>query len=529
MLACPCLPTCPTCRTVLEGDAQFCPRDGSPLVAQSPTDPLVGRVLGGRYRLEGRLGQGGMGTVYKAHHTLMDKPVAVKVLRGDLAGDHEAVARFHREARSASRLDHEHVIRVTDFGVSDDGLLFLVMELLDGESLGALVGRGALEPRRAATLAQAIAQALAHAHEQGVVHRDLKPDNVFLARRGNRSVVKVLDFGLAKIGSELGAGPSITKAGVVFGTPEYMAPEQAEGLAIDARSDLYSLGVILYQMLVGELPFRAPSFLALLSKHVEEVPEPPRVRAPERGIPEELEAVVLKLLEKSPAARYQSAAELVDALGPFADAPPPSGMVSLETPVAAAGATPSSASVPPVEAASPSVMSGEVVERPPRRFGRGIALGLGALALAGGAVAAVVGILNNGKDKPPTTAVAAPAPAPAPSPQDALAQARERLYAGDLDAAEKILKSERQRRDSAELQILLGDLAVDQMNPLGALAHYHRATLLAPEQAEAHARLAHHLAMTNQREAACKEARLALARDGKNAIARAAAAAAHCK
>src|SRR5207302_1828700 len=136
------------------------------------------------------------GAVYSALHTLMDKPIAIKILRGDLSGDREAVARFHREARSASRLDHEHCIRVTDFGQSDDGLLYLAMELLDGESLGARLRRGRIETREAATVATAVAEALAHAHEHGVIHRDLKPDNVFLAKRRGRALVKVLDFGL---------------------------------------------------------------------------------------------------------------------------------------------------------------------------------------------------------------------------------------------------------------------------------------------------------------------------------------------
>ncbi|HEX4460211.1 MAG TPA: serine/threonine-protein kinase, partial [Polyangia bacterium] len=202
--------------------------------ADDPTDPLLGRVLGGRYRLLERLGQGGMGTVYRATHTLMEKPVAVKILRPEMATDAEAIARFHREARSASRLDHDHCIRVTDFGQSDDGHLFLVMELLDGVSLSHVTRRGPVPPGRAAAVGVAVAEALAHAHEQGLIHRDLKPDNVFLARRAKgREIVKVLDFGLAKLASDSALGPSITRDGTVFGTPEYMAPEQAEGEKLD--------------------------------------------------------------------------------------------------------------------------------------------------------------------------------------------------------------------------------------------------------------------------------------------------------
>src|SRR5262245_32935026 len=181
-----------------------------------------------------------MGTVYRATHTLMDKPVALKILRSELATDNEAVARFHREARSASRLDHDHCIRVTDFGQSDDGLLFLVMELLDGTSLGQVVRRGPVPAARAAAIATAIAEALEHAHEQGVIHRDLKPDNVLLVRRPRgRELVKVVDFGLAKLVHDGSLGPAITRDGTVFGTPEYMAPEQAEGEPLDGRTDIY--------------------------------------------------------------------------------------------------------------------------------------------------------------------------------------------------------------------------------------------------------------------------------------------------
>jgi serine/threonine-protein kinase len=472
-----------------------------------------------------------MGTVYKAVHTLMDKPVAVKVLKGDLAGEPEAIARFHREARSASRLDHEHCIRVTDFGASDDGLLFLVMELLEGESLSALLkSAGALEEKRAATFGVAIAAALTHAHELGIIHRDLKPDNVFLARRGNRSIVKVLDFGLAKIAGDLASGgPSITKAGVVFGTPEYMAPEQAEGAGIDARSDLYGLGVVLYHMLTGDIPFRAPSFLALLSKHVEELPEPLHLRRPDLPMNPALEAVVMKLLEKDPNARYQTAQEVVEALTPFAEMPVRSGPLStaevtdpgLAVPsgprAVAASSGPSEMSRELAEMAGPSVMSGEVVLRPKRSLGKGLALGLVALALVGGGVVGGVTLLRHHPSEPiPITPQKVEEPA-----KDALTVARGMLDLEDLDGAEEVLTKERAAHNSAALQIVLGDLEIKRSNRLGAQTHYFLATRLAPDEAEPHARLASYLAVVlGQREAACKEAKLALARDGKNAVAR---------
>lgn len=315
---------CPTCKSNFSGGEQFCPRDGTPLRPSLPDDPLSGRVLSGRYRLLELIGRGGMGAVYRAHHILMDKPVAVKVLRGELSSDTEAVARFHREARSASRLDHECIIRVTDFGQTDDGLLFLVMELLDGENLAQVIRRAALTWRRAATIARDIAQGLAHAHEQGVIHRDLKPENVVILRRGKgRQLVKVLDFGLAKLMHEAGPsgsapdeepGRALTKTGVVFGTPEYMSPEQAEGHKLGPHTDLYALGVVMYQMVTGKLPFTAPTFLALIAKTVHEPPPPPSNVAPDAKLPPGLEQLILRCLEKSPDDRPNSAEEIADEL-----------------------------------------------------------------------------------------------------------------------------------------------------------------------------------------------------------------------
>jgi len=356
---------CPTCKTSFSHGEQFCPRDGTPLQKSLPEDPLAGRVLSGRYRLIEVIGRGGMGAVYRAHHILMDKGVAVKVLRQELASDTEAVARFHREARSASRLDHENIIRVSDFGQTDDGLLFLVMELLDGENLAQALRRGPLPWRRAATVARAVALGLGHAHEQGVIHRDLKPENIVLVRRGNKSrqgmFVKVLDFGLAKLvhlkppgegegptdgtAAEAGEGEpdvaiqSLTRAGVVFGTPEYMSPEQAEGRSLDARTDIYALGVVCYQMLTGKLPFTAPTFLALIAKTVNEPPPPLRSVIADAALelPLELEELVLHCLAKSPAERPQTAEDFADSLSQllsqYPEEPMRSGEVATVTPL----------------------------------------------------------------------------------------------------------------------------------------------------------------------------------------------------
>ena len=545
------MPFCPTCRAPVEGEAQFCPRDGTPLLDALPSDPLIGRLLGGRYRLVDRLGQGGMGTVYRALHTLMEKPVAVKVLRSDLAGDPAAAVRFHREARSASRLDHEHCIRVTDFGQADDGVLFLVMELLDGETLSGPISRGPLEPGRAATLAHQICQALAHAHEQGVIHRDLKPDNVFLARRGRREAVKVLDFGLAKIAGDSSGGPAITRAGVVFGTPEYMAPEQAESGTIDARTDLYALGVILYQMLTGGLPFNASSFLALLSKHVEEEPQPPRQRRPDLDIPEELETIALRCLAKDPAARYQSALDVAAALEPFAELARPSSPFPVEDAPSAGTSSARSALSglskperplaevsrserpppqidepvrPPTPSHDPTLAGGEgegddLLPAPAsqrRWLWPALAGGVVVAALVGG----LIGRSPPGKPDPP-----APGDGPVAEP---LKLAHELIDHGDLDGAARILTAERRRQDGTEVHLLLGEVAQAQGNRLRALAHLHRATRLAPDQPDPHARLAALLALLGQREAACQEARLALRQSPEHPSARATLTVAKC-
>lgn len=337
---------CPTCRTSFSGGEQYCPKDGTPLRASLPDDPLAGRVLSGRYRLLEVIGRGGMGAVYRAHHILLDKPVAVKVLRQELASDTEAVARFHREARSASRLDHEHIIRVSDFGQTDDGLLFLAMELLDGENLAQALRRGVLPWRRVLMIVRDIALGLAHAHEQGVIHRDLKPENIVLTRRGkSRSSVKVLDFGLAKLVSHRAgdatiaepepdlAVQSLTRTGVVFGTPEYMSPEQAEGRPLDSRTDLYALGVVTYQMLCGKLPFTAPTFLALIAKTVNEPPPSLHSQDPTLFCPQEAEDLVLGCLAKRPEDRPQTAEQIADRLDQILAAHPaetvPSGELSV--------------------------------------------------------------------------------------------------------------------------------------------------------------------------------------------------------
>jgi len=274
--------------------------------------PLTGKLLEQRYLIKEKLGVGGMGVVYRAEHTLMRKEMAVKVLLPQYGNFEGIKKRFHREAQSSSRLDHPGITHINDFGETEDGLLFIAMEFLSGRSLTEVIKRDApLELERAVRISMQLCLALDHAHSEGVVHRDLKPDNVMIVEKGERDdLVKVLDFGIAKITQGDGSADALTEVGMVFGTPEYLSPEQAAGQTADARADLYSLGVIMYEMLAGVRPFYGPTKLELIGKHINEEPQSMRKRAPEQKIPGELDDVVLHLLAKRPQDRIQSAAEL---------------------------------------------------------------------------------------------------------------------------------------------------------------------------------------------------------------------------
>jgi len=252
--ASPLLAACPTCRAVFRGGFQRCPNDGSRLQA-GPDDPLVGTVLAGRYQIEAVIGDGGIGRVYRARHVRMSRRFAIKVPFGELAYDRKVRARFANEADAASRLSHPNVIGVVDVGETPEGLFYLAMDLADGTALCDVIARGALDERRATTIFAQIADGLAHAHDRGLIHRDLKPDNVILARGGDGGEqARIVDFGLAIVGHER-AGSRLTTEGVVLGTPHYMAPEQATDEDIDYRADLFALGLILFEMLAGCLPF----------------------------------------------------------------------------------------------------------------------------------------------------------------------------------------------------------------------------------------------------------------------------------
>src|ERR1700677_332606 len=280
-------------------------------VAQTskPTDPMLGRVIAGRYRLEARIGEGGMGVVYRARHVLIDRIVAVKLIRPDLRGETHLRAWMLREARAANRVDHAHIIDIHDIGETEEGELYLVMEYLVGTALSNELARGPMPLARGIDILEQMCAALARAHDLGVVHRDLKSDNILLSTRGGRKdFVKILDFGLA----HLALDPRLAPKGAVFGTPEYMSPEQARGEEANAQSDLYALGVLFFEMLTGQLPFRSNDRDTLLE--MQRTQPPPRPRSIRPDAHPQGEAISLRLLEKDVRKRYRDAHHLQEEL-----------------------------------------------------------------------------------------------------------------------------------------------------------------------------------------------------------------------
>ncbi len=470
------------------------PKGDRPSIRPGGAESLVGLVLGGRYLIERLLGEGGMGAVYQAQHTHMHKRLAVKVLHPEMSRLPEVVARFEREAMAAAHIEHPNVAAATDFGKLDDGSFFLVLEFVEGKSLRDALADGRLELGRAIHITRQIASALARAHGLGIVHRDLKPENVMLvAREGDENVVKVLDFGIAKVPvGELGGdrrtpGQALTQLGMVYGTPEYMAPEQALGQAVDARADLYALGVMLFEMLTAVRPFDHDSKVTLLGMHV--TAPIPRLVDKAAGVtfPPEIEAVVGKLLAKEAGARYADAKTLIEALdaasaqltaqGLIADLPAPlstvQGMRSATAHTGQASQPGSALALGPTSLAQPSVrgVAGaspiEKYLRPlldaapvwvtPKRV-RIAAWGFGALLV----VLVVVGATRGGASSPPPAGkLAGSVYEPPPSPPDpkvdeVVAAAQVKLERGDYATAIDELSSlEKKNGDRSDIHMLL--------------------------------------------------------------------------
>ncbi len=305
-------------------------------------DAYLGKEVAGQFRIERRIGSGGMGAVYKALQPEMNRHVAIKILHSKYLARKDLVSRFRREARAMSHLSHPNTARVFLYGqLEEDGACYFVMEYLEGRNLAQTVrAEGPMEPERAATIMQKVCMALAEAHRAGIIHRDLKPENIFLTSQGGiEDFPKVLDFGLAKV-TEKQMRPGsliLTREGMVFGTPEFMSPEQARGQTLDGRADIYSLGVIMYELLTGKLPFDAKQPIEYIQHHVNSVPAPLSTRAPV-PIPPALEAAVMRSLAKSPDDRFQTAEEFGNAM------------------VAALGDTSAKPNITPAQALSSSVV-----------------------------------------------------------------------------------------------------------------------------------------------------------------------------
>ena len=328
---------CPLCGKEYSDTSTLCPIDAA--VLKHDEDPLIGQTLAEKYAIEELIKHGGMGAVYRGKHVLMDKTVAIKVLRPSLAMDNDVVARFSREAKAASRISHPHAVNVTDFGEDENGVVFLVMEYLDGRTLKEIIkAEGAFTLDRTVEIVRQVAGALDAAHEQGVIHRDLKSDNIMLSQTNGGDWAKVLDFGIAKIQQAHGvADPDITAANLVVGTPQYMSPEQCAQLGpLDARSDIYSFGVIVYEMLAGRVPFTGESPTVIMMQQVQD-PAPP-LSDSRPDLPKAVGEVVARALQKQPADRFPTAGDLAAALAQAAATAPSETAAPFAAPATVANA-----------------------------------------------------------------------------------------------------------------------------------------------------------------------------------------------
>jgi serine/threonine-protein kinase len=392
--------TCPACQASYPDTIAYCSRDGAELVTMGTWAP--GAVVRGRYRILGKIGEGGMGAVYKAKHTGFDELRAIKVLNPELAGDAKFLERFKREAYITRKLRHPNAVQVEDIDKAEDGCPFIVMEYIDGQSLmQAMQERGPMPAWRVCDIAKQVAEALDAAHRLGMVHRDIKPDNIVLIQTREGERAKVLDFGIARL-REVGKeqetqGMNLTGGGFIVGTPNYISPEQAAGKRgddLDGRSDIYSLGIVMYQMLTGELPFKSETTMDMLLAHIQHPPSPIRLVRSDLSIPEPLASLVMRMLQKKRELRPPTAAALIEDLKRVemwisTAAPRVAPGATVAIPVGSGGPVPAPALPSPVAPRSPLtprpvVSSTGVRDTRPPFFLRPIVFLLGALLIGAG-------------------------------------------------------------------------------------------------------------------------------------------------
>ena len=407
---------CPTCGTEYPLSERFCPRDGTALRSASTTADLLGAIVAERYHILKKLGEGGMGTVYLAEHVKMGRKAALKVMNPGMNTDADAIARFNREAANASRLNHPNVCAIYDFGETSDGLIYLAMEFIEGESLTSLIEKnGYLAAPRAASIIHQAADALAVAHDYGIVHRDLKPDNIMIAKdRDGADVVKVVDFGIAKASSS--DAQKVTKTGLVVGTPEYMSPEQLAGDKLDGRSDIYSLGLVAFNCLTGLLPFPSETAQEAMIMRLTDLPKTLAEMKPDIAWPAELQTVMDRVLARDADERYQKSDEFGRDISKAVENMPAAvaaneGTLVIGAPVAAAlpktRMAPKGGATAKIEAPAPV----PVAAAAPAKKSPVLMIAAAVVIIAGGGAAALL-MKGGGGAAPVATKTDAAAPAP---------------------------------------------------------------------------------------------------------------------
>jgi hypothetical protein len=411
--------TCPTCGTEYPLSERFCPRDGTALRGSNPLGDLVGSVVHEKFHVMKKLGEGGMGAVYLAEHVKMGRKMALKVMNPGMHQDADAIARFNREAKNASQINHPNVCAIYDFGETPEGLIYLAMEFIEGSSLSGLIEKnGALGAPRAASIIHQAADALQVAHDYGIVHRDLKPDNIMIAKaRDGSDLVKVVDFGIAKASSS--DAQKVTKTGLVVGTPEYMSPEQLAGDKLDGRSDIYSLGLVAFNCLTGKLPFPSNSAQEAMIMRLTDEPKRLDEMRPDISWPEELQDVMTKALMRDAAERYQNAADFGRQLTKAVENMPHTMIAEAGTQVigsgaavaAAAAKTAAAPAVPKTRVASPGERGGKAtpaaeaaVVAPPKKSAMPMIAAAAAVVIIGGFAAWKMDMFGGGGANPTTPA-----------------------------------------------------------------------------------------------------------------------------